>query len=131
VIQVVNIYIVYMSNSLIDNIEELTLNNKNYRRVLHTTPQMQLVVMSVPYNVEIGMERHKGTTQFIKVEQGDGIAVINGESHSIKSGDVVVVPPDTWHNIISRSKTGLKLYTIYSPPEHRDGLVEKTKPSIK
>lgn len=109
------------------NIEEITKTNKNYREVLHTTKQQQLVVMNIPYNVEIGMEEHNNTTQFIKVEKGKGEAIIGTKTFDIGAGDVVMIAANTKHNIISKSKTGLKLYTIYSPPEHKKNLVQKNK----
>jgi len=115
-----------MSN-FIDNIDEITLKNKNYRQVINTTKQQQLVVMNIPYNVEIGLEVHPKTTQFIKIERGVGIAVIGDESFDIGKGDVVVIAQNTKHNIISKSRSGLQLYTIYSPPEHKQGLIQKNK----
>lgn len=111
----------------VDNIDEFTLKNKNYRHVIFTTKQQQLVIMNIPFNVEIGMEIHKKTTQFIKIVKGTGIAEIGGESYDIYKGDVIIIPANTKHNIISNSKNGLQLYTIYSPPEHKQGLIQKNK----
>lgn len=113
---------------MIDNIEELTINNKNYRKVIHTTPQQQLVVMNIPNNTNIGLERHPHTTQFIRIEKGKGIAILQGKKYEISKDDFVMIPPNMEHDIISTSRNGLKLYTIYSPPEHRPGLVQKNKP---
>lgn len=113
---------------MIANIEKLTIKNTNYREVVHTTKQQQLVVMSIPYGEEIGMEVHPSTTQFIKIEKGTGEAVIKNEHYRLSPGSIVIVPPNTKHNIISHAKNGLKLYTIYSPPEHKKGLIQKTKP---
>lgn len=111
------------------NIEKATLNNKNYRKVINTTPNQQLVLMSLKPNVEIGMEKHQKTTQFIRIESGKGLAIINGKKIKLQDGSIVVIPPNTLHNIINISKTKrLQLYTIYSPPEHKDGLVQKDKP---
>ena len=115
----------------LENIEKITKTNKNYRKVIHTTKQQQLVIMNIPYNEEIGIEKHETTTQFIKIEQGKGEAIIKDKIYNIKSGDVVMVAPNTEHNIISRSKSGLKLYTIYSPPEHKKNLIQKNKPNDK
>lgn len=112
----------------INDIEKLTKQNTNYREVLTTTKQQQLVIMSIPYNEEIGTETHPETTQFIKIEQGSGEAIIKNKTYKIKAGDSIMIPANTKHNIISRSKKGLKLYTIYSPPEHKKGLIQKTKP---
>lgn len=107
------------------NIEKQTLKNKNYRKVINTTKQMQLVLMSIPSGEEIGMEIHPKTTQFIRVESGNGVAIINNIKINLKDGDAIVIPSNTKHNIIS--KKDLKLYTIYSPPEHPDMLVERNK----
>ena len=108
------------------NIENLTLKNLYYRKVIHTNPHQQLVLMSISPQQEIGMERHKTTSQFIRVEKGHGIAIVDGTRYLLKDGDAVVIPPDMYHNIINTSKTeSLKLYTIYSPPEHPPFTVEK------
>ncbi len=111
---------------MIDNIDFITINNTSYRKVIHTTKQQQLVVMSIPNGIEIGSEIHPHTTQFIKIERGLGEAVIKNKHYKIGPGSIVVVPPNVKHNIISHAKNGLKLYTIYSPPEHKKGLVQDT-----
>lgn len=101
------------------NIEDLTLKNNFYRKVLHTNSHQQLVLMSIHPCQEIGEEIHPNTSQFIRVEDGQGIAYINGKRYRLRDGDAVVIPPKTPHNIINTSKTKeLKLYTIYSPLEH-------------
>jgi mannose-6-phosphate isomerase-like protein (cupin superfamily) len=100
------------------NIEKQTLNNNFYRKVIYTTPQQQLVLMSIPPGQEIGMEKHSKTTQFIRIESGKGIAKIADRKFLLKDGDAVIIPPNTLHNIISTGTQPLKLYTIYSPPEH-------------
>lgn len=111
-----------------DNIERLTVENKNYREVLYTTPHMQLVLMALRPLEEIGLEVHPDTTQFFRFESGKGIAIINGVEYTIKPGDALVVPPKTTHNIINTSATKLlKLYTIYSPPHHPPHTLEPTK----
>lgn len=110
------------------NIDKITIENKNYRTVINTTKTMQLVLMSIPFNGEIGEEIHKNTTQFIKVEKGNGVAVIENKKYKITKGDFIMVPPGTKHNIISKSHRGLKLYTLYSPPEHKKNLTQNTKP---
>jgi mannose-6-phosphate isomerase-like protein (cupin superfamily) len=109
------------------NIEKKTLKNNNYRKVLYTTSNLQLVLMSLKPGEEIGIEKHKGTTQFIRVEAGNGLAIIDGERKYIKDGDVLVINPNTYHNIINIGNEKLKLYTIYTPPEHSRNLVEKNK----
>lgn len=112
----------------VKNIEEITLSNTNFRRVLYTGQHSQLVVMSLRPGEDIGVEVHQVTDQFLRVEQGNGKAVMNGEDHLIKEGDAIIVPAGTKHNIINASsKEELKLYTIYSPPHHKDRITHKTK----
>lgn len=109
------------------NIEKKTRSNSFYRRVLSTTPNMQLVLMSLKPNIEIGMEKHPNTTQFIRVEKGRGMAIISGSKRFLKDGDALMIPPNVYHNIINTGKKPLKLYTLYSPPEHAQQHTEKTK----
>ena len=108
-------------------LESITKENKNYREVLVTTKQMQLVLMSIPYKQNIVMEVHPKTTQFVKVESGVGEAILNGFTFKHKTGDSVVVEPGMKHDFISLSRRGLKLYTIYSPPEHKPDALEVEK----
>ena len=108
------------------NIEEQTLANDTFRTVLYTGSYMQLVVMSVPVGEEIGIETH-GQDQFIRVEAGEGKAVLDGKEHALEDGVAVVVPAGTEHNIINTGDTALKLYTIYAMPHHTDGIVHETK----
>ncbi|HSE15414.1 MAG TPA: cupin domain-containing protein [Pyrinomonadaceae bacterium] len=111
----------------ITNIEEDTLENQDFRRVLYTAKNSQLVLMSLRGNEEIGEEIHD-LDQFIRVEAGQGLAVLDGVAHRLSDGSAVVIPAGTKHNVINVSDTEeLKLYTLYSPPEHRDGTVHKTK----
>lgn len=110
------------------NIEEATLDNNNFRKVLFTAPHSQLVLMSLLPSEEIGMEVHPEIDQFFRFEAGEGKAVLNGEESSLKDGDVVIVPAGTNHNIINTSPTNpLKLYTVYSPANHPDGTIHKTR----
>lgn len=111
------------------NIEETTIENDNYRWVYQTSQQMQFVFMSLKVNEEIGEEVHPFTTQFIRIEQGMGLAVINGEEFEIGPNDSVFIPSGTRHNIINIGDDKLKLYTLYSPPMHKPGLIEKNKPT--
>lgn len=112
------------------NIEKETLKNTDFRHVLHTSPYMQLVLMSIKPGQDIGMEVHPYTTQFFRAESGHGIAVINNKSYPLNNGDVVIVPPGNVHNIINLSKTEpLQLYTIYAPPHHPPKTTQKNKPS--
>ncbi|HXC70350.1 MAG TPA: cupin domain-containing protein [Pyrinomonadaceae bacterium] len=110
------------------NIEEKTVDNNFFREVLFTAQRVQLVVMSLRPGEEIGLETHDDGDQFIRVEAGKGIAILDGEEHDLEDGSAVVIPAGVQHNIINNSpQQPLKLYTIYSPPEHPDGTVNKDK----
>jgi len=110
------------------NIEDKTLDNDNFREVLYTARHSQLVIMTVQPGDEIGLERHEGHDQFIRIEAGEGVAILDGERHALEDGSAVVVPAGTEHNVINTSRTEpLRLYTIYSPAEHPDGTVHRTK----
>ena len=110
------------------NIERKTLDNENFREVLYTAKHSQLVVMTVQPGDEIGLERHEGHDQFIRVERGTGVAILDGQRHPLEDGSAVVIPAGTEHNVINTSRTeALRLYTIYSPAEHPDGTVHRTK----
>jgi len=113
----------------VGDIEKLTEKNKYFRQVLFTGKYAQLVVMSLQPGEEIGNEVHHTVDQFFRIEEGEAKFVFNGkEEHVVKSGDAVLVPAGTFHNVINNSsKDPLKLYTIYSPPNHPDGTVHKTK----
>jgi mannose-6-phosphate isomerase-like protein (cupin superfamily) len=109
-------------------IEKETEKNDDFRRVLYTGKYSQLVLMSLKPGEEIGEETHKDVDQFFRFEKGEGKVTIDGVGHSIKDGDAVIVPAGAKHNVINMSKrANLKLYTIYSPPEHQDGVVRHTK----
>ena len=111
----------------INNIEKITLENTNFRRVLYTGKNSQLVVMSLSQGEEIGEEVHN-LDQFIKCEDGSGKAVLDGVSHMIETGFAIIVPSGATHNIINTSPTkDLKLYSVYSPPNHKDGTVHPSK----
>lgn len=110
------------------NIEKKSLENKYFREVLFTGRNSQLVVMSIAPGEDIGMETHDKVDQFIRVEAGAGKAVLDGEEHGLVDGSAVVIPAGTEHNIINSSKTEpLKLYSLYSPPEHPQGTVHRDK----
>ena len=110
------------------NLEERTHDNDHFREVLYTAKNSQLVVMTLQPGDEIGLERHEGHDQFIRVEAGDGVAILDGERHALSDGVAVVIPSGTEHNVINTSTTtALRLYTIYSPPEHPPGTVHRTK----
>ena len=110
------------------NIEKTTLKNKDFRHVLYTGKYSQLVLMTLKPGEEIGEEVHKTVDQFFRFEEGVGSVSIDGVRQKVTDGDAVIVPSGAKHNVINTSKTvELKLYTIYSPPEHQDGTVRKTK----
>ena len=110
------------------NIEKATLENENYRKVLYTSKHSQLVLMSLKPNEEIGMEVHPDNDQFFRFEKGQGKCVIDGNEYEVRDGSAVVVPAGARHNVINISDTEeLKLYTIYSPAHHKDGVVRATK----
>ena len=111
------------------DIEAETIKNTNYRKVLHTTKLSQLVLMSIEPGDEIGMEVHKQGDQFIRIEAGEGESVLDGKKEALKDGSALVVAAGVHHNIINTSKTkALKLYAVYTPPEHKDGTIDKVKP---
>ena len=112
----------------ISNIEKETLENENFRKVLFTGPHSQLVLMSLLPKEEIGMETHDGVDQFIRIEEGEGLAILNGEETRLEDDFAIVIPSGTKHNIINTSENRkMKLYSIYSPAEHPDGTIDKTK----
>jgi len=110
------------------NIEKETLKNNNFRKVLYTGKYSQLVLMSLRPNEEIGMEVHEDNDQFFRFEKGQGKCLIDGHEYELSDGVAIVVPAGAEHNIINTSATEeLKLYTIYSPAHHKDGIVRLTK----
>ena len=112
----------------VGNIEKQTLKNNYFRQVLFTGKKAQLVVMCLQRGEEIGNEIHRKIDQFFRIEQGEAKFVFNGKKeHVAHDGDAVIVPVGTFHNVINTGKGKLKLYTIYSPPNHPDGTVHKTK----
>jgi mannose-6-phosphate isomerase-like protein (cupin superfamily) len=110
------------------NIGEAVKNNENFRQVLYTGKHSQLVLMTLKPNEEIGMEVHTDNDQFFRFEQGEGKAIIDGTEYVLGAEDVIVVPAGANHNIINTSDSApLKMYTIYSPAHHKDGIVRATK----
>lgn len=110
------------------NIEEKTLENENFREVLYTAQHSQLVVMSLLPKEDIGMEVHEIVDQFIRIEDGEGKAILNGEEHNLSDGTALIIPAGTKHNIINTSSDKkLKLYTVYCPAHHKDKTIHKTK----
>ena len=111
----------------IANIEDKTLANDKFREVLFTTPKSQLVVMALQAGEDIGEEVHENVDQFLRIESGEGVAVLDGEETTIGDGSAIVIPAGVKHNVINRGSEMMKLYTIYTPPEHRDGTIHVTK----
>jgi mannose-6-phosphate isomerase-like protein (cupin superfamily) len=110
------------------NLEERTLAGNNFREVLYTTQRSQLVIMTLQPGEEIGLEKHEGHDQFIRVEAGQGVAILDGENHPLEDGVAVVIPAGTEHNVINTSASEpMRLYTLYTPPEHPDGIIHATK----
>lgn len=113
------------------DIEKETVENDDFRRVLYTAKNMQLVLMSLKPTEEIGEEVHDDVDQFIRCDAGEGVAILNGVEHVLRNGIAVIVPAGVRHNVKNVSPTeALKLYTIYTPPEHKDGTVHPTKSDV-
>ena len=110
----------------VKNIEDIAVKNEDFRQVLYTARNCQLVVMSLKPKEEIGMEVHH-LDQFFRVEEGIGEAILDGVHHAISAGYAVLVPSGTNHNIINTGSSPMKLYTLYSPPNHRDGVIHHTR----
>jgi mannose-6-phosphate isomerase-like protein (cupin superfamily) len=111
----------------VEDIEQATLANGDFRRVLYTAKNLQLVLMTLPPGCDIGEEVHEDRDQFFRIEEGEGVVVIDGVENRVEDDFAVIVPAGARHNVINRSDAPLKLYTIYGPPEHRDGVVHATK----
>jgi mannose-6-phosphate isomerase-like protein (cupin superfamily) len=115
-----------MKNGFITNIEKGTLENESFRKVIYTAEYSQLVLMSLNPGEEIGEEIHD-VDQFLRIESGKGEAVLNGNTHVIEDGSAIVVPKGTKHNVINKGEGKMKLYSLYTPPHHRDGIIHETK----
>ena len=111
----------------IDDIEKVTEDNGDYRRVLYTGKHLQLVLMALQPGEEIGEEVHEGHDQFFRFEAGNGELHIDGAVHAIGTDIGVIVPAGACHNVVNTGDAPLKLYTLYGPPEHRDGVLQRTK----
>jgi len=112
----------------VTNIERDTIENDDYRRVVFTGPNTQLVLMMLRPGEEIGLEAHGGHDQFIRVEKGTGYVELDGKRHELEDGSAVVIPSGAKHNVVNTSGSeALRLYTLYRPPEHPDGTVQHTK----
>ena len=111
----------------VDDIESVTVENTDFRRVLYTGKNLQLVVMSLEPGEEIGEEVHDTHDQFFRIEQGAGEVWIDGRRTAVKADDAVIVPAGARHNVVNTGEGPLRLYTLYGPPEHRDGIIHRTK----
>jgi mannose-6-phosphate isomerase-like protein (cupin superfamily) len=111
----------------IADIETLTEDNNDFRKVLYTGHHLQLVLMALKPGQDIGVETHETHDQFFRIEQGKGLASIDGVAHKVKSGDCVIVPAGAAHNLTNSGDKILRVYTLYGPPEHLDGVTRKTK----
>lgn len=111
----------------VDNIEQLTEDNDNFRQVLYTGKNLQLVLMTMQPGEEIGEEIHEDRDQFFRIEMGQGEIWIDGVANKVETDDGIIVPAGAKHNVINNGSGPLKLYTIYGPPEHREGTVHATK----
>ena len=111
----------------VDNIEKLTKENTDFRRVLYTGKNIQLVLMTLKAGEEIGAEVHEDRDQFFRVEAGKGEVLIDGVRTPIEDDDAIIVPAGARHNVKNTGKEPLQLYTLYGPPEHKDGVVQATK----
>ena len=110
------------------NIEQDTLENTNFRKVIYTSKHTQLVLMSLLPGEEIGLETHEENDQFLRFEGGNGKVFIDGNEYEVKDGDAVIVPSGAEHNVVNVSDgEQLKIYTLYSPPHHKEGIVRATK----
>ena len=110
-----------------DNIEQRTVENEDFRRVLYTGHNLQLVLMTLPPGCDIGEEVHEDRDQFFRFEDGRGQVDIDDNTYDVEDGSGVIVPAGAWHNVRNTGDAPLKLYTIYGPPEHLDGIVQSTK----
>ena len=118
----------FMKKGFAANLEEETKKNTDFRKVLYTGKFSQLVLMCLKPKEDIGMETHDDVDQFFRFEEGEGVVMSDATKHTVKDGSGVIVPSGAKHNVINTSVTkNLKLYTIYSPPEHQDNVVRKTK----
>lgn len=115
------------NNGFVTNIAQAAHENENFRTVLYTAPHMQLVLMTLAPGEDIGMETHPNGDQFIRVEEGSGTVVLNGQSQPIGDGTAIVIPAGVEHDVLNTGSSPLRMYVIYSPPEHAPGTVHRTK----
>lgn len=122
----------FVPTHFVGDLEKLTTENNAYRKVIFTTETQQLVLMNIPPNEDIGPEIHSDTTQFIRLEEGEATVILGMNNYTLNlsagKNDTIIIPPNTYHNIINNSAANLKLYTIYSPPEHHPNTLQMSKP---
>ena len=116
-----------MKRGYCDDIEKVTVENEDFRRVLYTGEHMQLVLMTLQPGEEIGEEVHDGIDQFFRIEEGEGVITIDGAENRVSDDFAVIVPAGARHNVRNAGDGPLKFYTLYGPPEHKDGVVQSTK----
>ncbi|MDQ3247144.1 MAG: cupin domain-containing protein [Pseudomonadota bacterium] len=116
-----------MKRGYCDNIERQTVENEDFRRVLYTGQNLQLVLMTLQPGDEIGEEVHEDRDQFFRIEEGEGVITIDGKENRVEDDFAVIVPAGARHNVINNSSAPLRLYTLYGPPEHLDAIVQSTK----
>lgn len=114
-------------NGYVDDIQTATKANTDFRRVLYTGSNLQLVLMTLQPGEEIGEETHEDRDQFFRIEEGKGEILIDGRRHEVRDDYAVIVPAGALHNVINSGRAPLKLYTLYGPPEHRDAVVHRTR----
>ena len=115
-----------MHGHIVD-LEQESITNEDFRRVIYTATHSQLVLMSLKPGEDIGMETHPDNDQFIRLDAGEGKVILDGAEYPIKSGYGIVIPAGTEHNIINTGTEAMKIYTVYSPPHHQDGILRQTK----
>lgn len=115
-----------IKHGFVQNLEALTESNRDFRRVLYTAKHCQLVLMTIPAEEHIGLEKHE-VDQFFRIESGKGEVIIDGNRTPIGAGSGIIVPAGSTHDVVNRGSAPLKLYTLYSPPNHRDGVVHHTR----
>lgn len=113
-------------HGFVQNIEKMAIDNTDFRHVIYTSKNSQIVLMSIKVGEEIGAETHH-LDQFFRVEAGKGKVILDGEEHEVSDGSAILIPEGTLHNVINTGDTDLKLYSIYTPPQHEDGTVHHTK----
>ena len=116
-----------MKRGFCDDIEDLTEENEDFRRVLYTGKHLQLVLMTLQPGEEIGEEVHEGRDQFFRIEEGEGVILIDGKENAVEDDTAVIVPAGARHNVRNTGDEPLRFYTLYGPPEHKDGIVHASK----